>query len=138
MDFVVTDTPTTEIYTYGHTLSLPDALPIDPAGGARAMALVRESFETGAACLYSLDYQRRRIRPVEVGHIAPRFLGSFAARFYTDDNPSARTPPLHRPGIVRTAQRLGDYFRAAEILTRSRSTPSWLPPHAVAPTIAQA
>src|SRR3546814_4288946 len=53
---------------------------LDPAGWARAMALVRESFETGAACLYSLDYQRRRMRPVEVGHIAPRFLGSFEAK----------------------------------------------------------
>src|SRR3546814_7230757 len=71
---------------------------LDPAGWARAMALVRESFETGAACLYSLDYQRRRMRPVEVGNIAPRFLGSFEASFYTDDNPSARTPTLHRPG----------------------------------------
>src|SRR3546814_20986279 len=75
---------------------------------------------TGAACLYSLAYQRRRMRPVEVGNIAPRFLGSFEASFYTDDNPSARTPTLHRPGIVRTDQRLGDYFRDAEILQRSR------------------
>src|SRR3546814_6624886 len=65
---------------------------LDPAGWARAMALVRESFETGAACIYSLDYQRRRMRPVEVGNIAPRFLGSLEASFYTDANQSARTP----------------------------------------------
>src|SRR3546814_6946789 len=31
--FYCNDTPTTEIYTYGHTLSLHDALPISPACG---------------------------------------------------------------------------------------------------------
>src|SRR3546814_21133995 len=38
MFFVFNDTATTEIYTYGHTLSLPDALPISVAeadGAAR-------------------------------------------------------------------------------------------------------
>src|SRR3546814_7540387 len=68
------------------------------------------------------------MRPVEVGNIAPRFLGSFEASVYTDDNPSARTPTLHRPGIVRTDQRLGDYFRDAEILQRSRYYHEWLQP----------
>src|SRR3546814_10573371 len=67
---------------------------LDPAGWPRAMALVRDSFETGAACLYSLDYSRRRLRPVEVGDIAPHFLASFEAIFYTDDHPSARSPAL--------------------------------------------
>src|SRR3546814_3232014 len=57
-----------------------------------SMAMVRDNFETGAACLYSLEYSRRRMQPIEVGDIAPRFLTSFEASFYTDDNPSARSP----------------------------------------------
>src|SRR3546814_15957722 len=93
---------------------------LDPAGWARAMALVRESFETGAACLYSLDYQRRRMRPVEVGNIAPRFLGSFEASFYTDDNPRARTPTLHRPGLVRPDPRPADQTGSAPCRARGR------------------
>src|SRR3546814_15280959 len=84
------------------------------------MALVRDSFETGAACLYARDYSRRRMRPVEVGDIAPHFLASFEAIFYTDDNPSARSPALHRPGIVRTDQRLGDYFRDDGVRSEER------------------
>src|SRR3546814_17504908 len=75
------------------------------------------------------------MRPVEVGNIAPRFLGSFEASVYTDDNPSARTPTLHRPGIVRTDQRLGDYFRDAEILQRSRYYHEWLQPQDFAHTM---
>ncbi|MEO3430797.1 hypothetical protein AAFN88_18225 [Pelagibius sp. CAU 1746] len=108
---------------------------LDPAGWPQAMALVRESFETGAACLYSLDYGRRRMRPVEVGDIAPRFLTSFEANFYTDDNPSARSPALHRPGIVRTDRRLDDYFRDDGVLRRSRYYHEWLRPQDFAHTM---
>jgi PAS domain-containing protein/DNA-binding CsgD family transcriptional regulator len=108
---------------------------LDPAGWPQAMALVRDSFETGAACLYSLDYARRRMRPVEVGDIAPRFLKSFEASFYTDDNPSARSPALHRPGIVRTDQRLDDYFRGDGVLRRSRYYHEWLRPQDFAHTM---
>src|SRR3546814_715362 len=52
VDFCFTETATTEIYTYGHTLSLHDALPIyssiDPVGacvgmkGSRVQAVVQE------------------------------------------------------------------------------------------------
>src|SRR3546814_11162599 len=45
VSFVFNDTPTTEIYTYGHTLSLHDALPIcrqrAPAGAGGAAAGAR-------------------------------------------------------------------------------------------------
>src|SRR3546814_9753226 len=99
------------------------------------MALVRERCETGAAGLYSLDSSRRRMRPVEVGDIAPHFLASFEAIFYTDDNPSARSPALHRPGIVRTDQRLGDYFRDDGVLLRSRYYHEWLQPQDFAHTM---
>src|SRR3546814_1764326 len=53
----------------------------------------------------------------------------------SDLNPSARTPTLHRPGIVRTDQRLGDYFRDAEILQRSRYYHEWLQPQDFAHTM---
>src|SRR5690606_25451016 len=52
---------------------------LEPAGWAQAMTLVGEHFAAGAACLYSLDYGERRMQPVAVTGIAPRFLGSFEA-----------------------------------------------------------
>src|SRR3546814_14924678 len=39
--FVFNDTENTEIYTYGHTLSLHDALPISCTGGGIAEAITR-------------------------------------------------------------------------------------------------
>lgn len=108
---------------------------LDPAGWTQAMALVRESFATGAACLYSLDYGRRCMQPVEVVGIAPRFLSSFDASFYTDDNPSTRTPTLHRPGVVRTERSLDDYFGGAGILRQSRYYHEWLQPQDFAHTM---
>jgi len=108
---------------------------LDPAGWSQAMALVRESFETGAACLYSLDYGLRRMQPVEVTGIAPRFLRSFEASFYTDDNPSTHTPTLHRPGVVRTERSLDDYFGDAGVLRRSRYYHEWLQPQDFAHTM---
>src|SRR3546814_6697232 len=43
--FCFNDTATTEIYTYGHTLSLPDALPIFP--GVEQVAEQHRIFATG-------------------------------------------------------------------------------------------
>lgn len=108
---------------------------LDPAGWTQAMVLVRECFDTGAACLYSLDYGHRRMQPVEVVGIAPRFLSSFEASFYTADNPSTRTPALHRPGVVRTERSLDDYFGGAGILSRSRYYHEWLQPQDFAHTM---
>jgi DNA-binding CsgD family transcriptional regulator len=101
---------------------------VDPAGWAEVMALVRESFASDVETLYSLDYARRRMRPIEVAGIGQRFLDSFESSFYTDDNPSTRTPALHRPGVVRTDQRLGEYFRDPGILRRSRYFIEWMQP----------
>lgn len=101
---------------------------VDPAGWAAVMALVRERFASDVETLYSLDYARRRMRPIEVAGIGQRFLDSFESSFYTDDNPSTRTPALHRPGVVRTDQRLGEYLRDPGVLRRSRYFIEWMQP----------
>src|SRR3546814_11657140 len=53
--FFFNDTPTTEIYTYGHTLSLHDALPISRG---RARLLVRP-WPRGAVVRGQRDLRRR-------------------------------------------------------------------------------
>src|SRR3546814_9786266 len=66
--FFFNDTATTEIYTYGHTLSLPDALPIlrrAPPPAVRGVSPARRpdgaTRSNGPAG--SADCQRRRERP---------------------------------------------------------------------------
>lgn len=108
---------------------------VDPAGWAGVMALVRESFASDVGTLYSLDYARRRMRPIEVAGIGQRFLDSFERCFYTNDNPSTRSPDLHRPGVVRTDQRLGEYFRDPGILRRSRYYIEWMQPQGLCHTM---
>lgn len=108
---------------------------LDPAAWRPAMALMGESFDAGAACLYCLDYRRRHMRPVEVTGIAPRFLGSFEASFYTDDNPGTRTPSLHRPGVVRTERSFDEYLGGVSVLRQSRYYHEWLQPQDFAHTM---
>src|SRR3546814_15264121 len=49
--FFFNDTATTEIYTYGHTLSLHDALPISPPGAWAARAARAMTAAAGAAAM---------------------------------------------------------------------------------------
>jgi DNA-binding CsgD family transcriptional regulator len=108
---------------------------VDPEGWPGVMALLHRTFSASAATLYSLDYARRRMRPVEISGISDRFQESFESSFFTDDNPSARSPALHRPGVIRTDQLLDEYFRDDGVLRRSRYYDEWLRPQDLAHTM---
>lgn len=108
---------------------------VDPASWTDVLALARDSFDSDVECLYSLDYSRQKMQPIAVAGISQRFLDSFERSFYTDDNPSTRSPALHQPGVVRTDQRLGEYFGDAGILKRSRYYNEWLRPQHLAHTL---
>jgi len=101
---------------------------VDPGGWLDVMALAKASFSTSAETLYALDYGRRSMRPVQVCGITDRYMRSFEASFFTDDNPCTQSLALHRPGVIRTDQRLGEYFSDAGILRRSRYYNEWLQP----------
>ena len=108
---------------------------IDPESWRDVMALVRQGFETSVEALYALDYDGRSMRPIQLSGIPDRFVASFEASFFTDDNPSTRTAALHRPGIIRTDQWLGEHFRDADVLRRSRYYSEWLQPQDLAHTM---
>ena len=108
---------------------------VNPAGWAAVLDLARESFNSDVESLYRLDYSRQKMQPIAVAGISQRYLDSFERCFYTDDNPSTRSPALHRPGVVRTDQRLGEYFRDTGILKRSHYYNEWLRPQHLAHTL---
>lgn len=121
-----------------HIDSLAEAIydaAIDPESWRDVMALVREGFDTSVEALYALDYDGRSMRPIQLSGIPQRFVASFEASFFTEDNPSTRTAALHRPGLIRTDQWLGEQFRDADVLKRSRYYREWLEPQGLAHTM---
>ena len=101
---------------------------VDPGGWIDVMALAKQCFSTSAETLYVLDYVGRSMRPIQICGIADGYMRSFEGSFFTDDNPCTQSSALHRPGIIRTDQRLGGYFRDAGILRRSRYYNEWMQP----------
>lgn len=116
------------------TEAIYDAV-VDPESWRDVMALVRQGFDTSAEALYVLDYDARSMRPIQLSGIPERYVASFEASFFTDDNPSTRTAALHRPGIIRTDQWLGEQFHDADVLRRSRYYREWLEPQGLAHTM---
>lgn len=121
-----------------HFESLTEAIydaAIDPASWHDVMALIRQGFATSIEALYALDYDRHSMSPIQLSGIPQPFIASFEASFFTDDNPSTRTAALHRPGIIRTDQWLGEQLRDADVLRRSRYYREWLEPQGLAHTM---
>src|SRR3546814_13743709 len=134
--FFVNDTATTQIYTYGHTLSLHDALPISRAQVLDVLHAVGEArgLELGARVAAGLlqllqDVAHRRLAEALVGELARLerahergVAGQRANRLAgcgddaLDHPGSLGVPPRHtpRPGARPPAQAAGDRRRATE------------------------
>jgi len=114
-----------------HLAELTEAIydaAVAPAEWGRVMGLMKQRFSTGAETFYGLDLGRRRLKTLHIEGIADAYVRCFTELFYTDDNPCIRSEPLHRPGVVRTDQRLLAYFRDPGVLRRSQYYNEWMRP----------
>ncbi len=100
----------------------------DPSDWSQVMAQIRATFRTRAEALYYLGYAERAFAPVHIAGIDAAHLACFREIFYTPDNPCTRSAPLHRPGVVRTDERLIEFFADPHVLRRSTYYNEWMRP----------
>jgi DNA-binding CsgD family transcriptional regulator len=108
---------------------------LDPAGWADVMTRLQARFSTRVEALYFLDFSGRSMRSVHVGGVTAAYYRSFSDRYFTRDNPWTRADPLHRPGVVRTDERLARYFKDAQILRKSEYYNDWMRPQGLEHTL---
>lgn len=102
---------------------------LDPAAWLDVMALLRKAFPSNAQTFYFLERQTRRIRPVCVAGVQPRWVDCFDPLYFAPDNPWMQvTTELHRPGVVRTTERLERFMKARGVLHRSAYYNEWMRP----------
>lgn len=105
-------------------------------GWGGVMAMMKERFASSAETFYFLDFETRRSRPVHLGGITDGWYASFAAKYFTSDNPwITHTGALHQPGVIRTNERLATYTRDPQILYRSQYYNEWMRPQGLKYTI---
>jgi DNA-binding CsgD family transcriptional regulator/PAS domain-containing protein len=101
----------------------------EPQAWADAMRLAADAFPSNGQTFYFLDKPTGRIRPVALEGIAPRWLSEFEALYFAPDNPWIElSERLHRPGVVRTNERLHTFLRGDEALYRSAYYNEWMRP----------
>ncbi|MBI3710511.1 MAG: helix-turn-helix transcriptional regulator [Proteobacteria bacterium] len=116
------------------TESIYDAA-VDPEGWSRVMQLLKQQLSTQLEGLYYLDSGSRSMRTVHAGGLTEPFRRSFDQCFFQRDNPWTRSKPLHKPGVVRTDERLAAYFGDPQILRKSQYYNDWMRPQHVNHTI---
>ncbi len=101
----------------------------EPGAWAEAMRLAAQAFPSNAQTFYFLDKPTGRVRPVALEGIAPRWLAAFDALYFAPDNPWIElSERLHRPGVVRTNERLHAFLRDDQALYRSAYYNEWMRP----------
>lgn len=102
---------------------------LEPERWDGVMSSLRRVFRTSAETFYFLDFRPRRVRPVHLAGIADHWLHRFDELYFTPDNPwVVHTRTLHRPGVVRTNERLATYTRDPQVLYRSTYYNEWMRP----------
>jgi DNA-binding CsgD family transcriptional regulator/PAS domain-containing protein len=102
---------------------------LDPSAWNDVMQLMRGSFPSTAQTFYFLHRETQRLQPICVAGVQHRWLASFDELFFAPDNPWIRvTQSLHRPGIVRTTERLERFLREEGVLFRSAYYNDWMRP----------
>ncbi|MGE0098220.1 MAG: hypothetical protein AB7S86_07705 [Hydrogenophaga sp.] len=101
----------------------------EPHAWADAMRLAGEAFPSNGQTFYFLDKPTGRVRPVALEGIAPRWLDAFNGLYFAPDNPWIElSERLHRPGVVRTNERLHAFLRDDHALYRSAYYNEWMRP----------
>jgi DNA-binding CsgD family transcriptional regulator/PAS domain-containing protein len=102
---------------------------LEPAGWHEVMALLRRRFPSTAQTLYVLDRDDRKVRAICLDGIDRHRLADFDAFYFAADNPWMRVSQhLHRPGIVRTNERLDAHLRVQGALYTSSYYHEWMRP----------
>lgn len=102
---------------------------LEPDAWAGVMRLTAEAFPSNAQTFYFLDKLSGRVQPVALEGIAPRWLDTFDALYFAPDNPWIKVSHrLHRPGVVRTNERLARLLRDQQALYRSAYYNDWMRP----------
>lgn len=102
---------------------------LDPAAWQGVMPLLRQRFPSNAQTFYLLHRATRRVQPLYLEGVQPRWVGCFDELYFAADNPWMRvSQALHRPGIVRTTERLEAHLRDEGVLYRSAYYHEWMRP----------
>jgi len=109
---------------------------LEPAAWPEVMRLMNARFPSSAQTFYFLDLEPRRVRPICLLGVAPRWVQTFDELYFAADNPWIRlSERLHRPGVVRTNERLEELIRDADALYRSAYYNEWMRPQGFKYTI---
>lgn len=101
----------------------------EPDAWADAMRLCAQAFPSNGQTFYFLDKTSGRIRPIALEGVAPRWLEGFDTLYFASDNPWIRVSErLHRPGVIRTNERLDAFLREKGALYRSAYYNEWMRP----------
>jgi DNA-binding CsgD family transcriptional regulator/PAS domain-containing protein len=102
---------------------------LEPAAWHDVMELMRDSFPSVAQTFYFLHLEPRHVRPVSLAGVETRWVKTFDELYFAPDNPWIRvTRSLHRPGLVRTTERLERFLKQAGVLYRSSYYNEWMRP----------
>jgi len=112
------------------------ASPLDDEGWREVMRLLHARFGSNMEALYFLDFGEQRTRIVELQGVTSNWVRQFSSLYFCSDNPWARyTATLHRPGTVRTSERLAQLTGDPGILRRSTYFNEWMHPQCFAHTM---
>ncbi len=102
---------------------------LEPAAWHDVMQLMQQRFPSAAQTFYLLHMQPRRVQPVSLAGIAPKWVRSFDSLYFLPDNPWMRlTQRLHRPGVVRSNERLDRLLGERGALYRCAYYNDWMRP----------
>lgn len=109
---------------------------LDPGAWNDVMQSMQRSFPSVAQTFYLLHMRPHRIQPVSLVGVEPKWVRNFDALYFAPDNPWIRvTGQLHRPGVVRTNERLDRFLRQRGALYRSSYYNEWMRPQGFRYTI---
>jgi DNA-binding CsgD family transcriptional regulator len=102
---------------------------LEPGAWGEVMRHMRTFFDTTAETFYVLDPSNSRVHEVHLAGVTSRWVECFNEAYFSGDNPWMQlSENLHRPGIVRTNERLAHLTRDAEVLYRSQYYNDWMRP----------
>jgi DNA-binding CsgD family transcriptional regulator/PAS domain-containing protein len=102
---------------------------LDAGAWNDVIELMRGPFPSTVQAFYLLHLQPRRVEPVCVAGLDRRWLRTFDTLYFAADNPWMRVSQfLHRPGVVRTTERLESFLNDPGVLYRSTYYHEWMKP----------
>lgn len=102
---------------------------LEPDAWSEVMDQMHDAFPSCAQTFYFLHRDSGRVRPVSLKGIDPRLLPRFDELYFAADNPCMWvSQQMHRPGVVRTNERMEAYLRRAGDLYRSAYYHEWMKP----------